>query len=125
LLRWEIGVNFKQSTIGGAQSAKCAVFEATSVGGIVKLFKVDPNLIILSTTMNTHSSLVKECIALARRALDGEVTLDQYRTAWPVEADKLKSLWNVMHMVENFLVDADIREKDPAYAKELKNSAQE
>lgn len=66
--------------------------------------------------MNTHSPLVKECITLARRALDGEVTLDQFRASWPVEADK-DPIWTVMHLAENFLVDADIRAKDPAYAQ--------
>jgi hypothetical protein len=66
--------------------------------------------------MNTDShQIARSCVTTARSVLAGGVDFEQFRLAWPIEADADERLWRLMHEVEHYLIDADIRAKDKAY----------
>jgi len=54
-------------------------------------------------------------VELARIVLDGKLTLENFRIQWLLEADKDRLLWRMLHEVEHFLIDEEIRAKDPKY----------
>lgn len=64
---------------------------------------------------------VQSCVRLAKRSLAGNVSLEELRANWPVEVDKDKLVWRLMHEVEHYLVDQDIRAKDRDYEKYQEN----
>ena len=61
------------------------------------------------------SEVAAICLGVANCVLKGELTLEEFRSHWPLEADKDRLLWRFMHAVEHFLIDEDIRAKDPSY----------
>ncbi len=57
------------------------------------------------------------CSKAANRALNGDLELEELRSSWPLEADKDRLLWKLMSEVEHYIVDQDLRLKDPSYAR--------
>ena len=68
--------------------------------------------------MNKTSDIKAVALAsveLARTALDGRLTLVNFRKCWSLEADQDRLLWRMLHEVEHFLIDDEIRAKDADY----------
>lgn len=55
------------------------------------------------------------CVWLANSTLKNSLSLEELRHRWPLEADKDRLLWRLMHEAEHFLIDEEIRAKDPSY----------
>ena len=62
-------------------------------------------------------SLAIDCITVANHALEGTIDLEKFRQQWPIKSDTDDLLWRLMHEVDHYLVDIDIRLKEPDYGQ--------
>ena len=62
-----------------------------------------------------QTEVAATCLAVGKRATNGELTLKEFNNLWPLEADKDNVLFGYMNGIEHFLIDEEIRAKDASY----------
>lgn len=68
------------------------------------------------------ANIVQQCTALVRRVLEGTISFEAYTNEWPIEADDIPGLWELMNQASNYLGDEDVRARDPEFAIETRRS---